>query len=73
MSSRGENDRGNENFAAILSNPMLARSLLRLASPRRISGAYNQMVEGAREKMMEFGIPLSELGFEHVKATNLVM
>ncbi|GMI44359.1 hypothetical protein TrCOL_g429 [Triparma columacea] len=39
----------------------------------RMSGAYEQMVEGAREKMREFGIPMSELGFEPIHATNMVM
>jgi len=39
----------------------------------RISGAYEQMVESAKGKMMEFGIPLHELGFEPLRANNMVM
>jgi len=39
----------------------------------RITGAYRQLIDSAAAKMNEFGVPLSELGFEPLKADALVM
>ena len=43
------------------------------AELERITAAYKQLVESATAKMEEFGIPQSELGFEPLKADNMVV
>jgi len=43
------------------------------AELERITGAYGQLIESAAMKMGEFGVPISELGFEPLKAEALVM
>jgi hypothetical protein len=43
------------------------------AELERITGAYQQLIDSASMKMGEFGVPLSELGFEPLKAQQLVM
>jgi len=38
----------------------------------RITSAYGELVGSAANKLQEFSVPLTELGFEPLKAGNLV-